>query len=247
MSALLQALRRPTCMVAGAGLVAAVLIAWGLVVTLERPERAFERQILVVLGLIGAAPLFVFYRLGLAVLLFASLVGDPFPGEVRATFLLGVVVAARRFLDVMLLGKRLHGAANAVVLWAGLFVGALGVSLVNVPDLYTAAIGLASYVQVLLMVLMLIDFVRGERDLRWLMVVFILAGLVNAGIAAYGLPVGGDDVRAEGARGNANRFGVQQVILLSLVLPLIGYVRPLTLRMVLLGWVGVMLYSIVLS
>jgi O-antigen ligase len=246
----LDVLKSPTWVVTGLGLVGALLIAWGLVYMLERPERAFERQIVIVLGLIAVAPLFIFYRFGLLVFLFVSLVGEPFPGAARVVAPVGIVVAGRRFLDLMMLGRPLHGVANATVLWASLFVGAVAVSLVNAADLYAGAIGLATQIQLVVMVILVIDFVRSGVGIRWLMLMFVLAALVNAVIATYELFLGGDlgsEIRVEGSIGNANRFAAHQLILLCLVLPTIGYLKSLVLRMLLLVWVAVVLLTIVLT
>jgi O-antigen ligase len=240
----LESLRREAPVVSlwlGA-LMSAVILGF-FVVDLMMDRRGQGLLQLIVLGNLALA--FVFYPFGLLQFVFASIVGEPFPGAIRGVLLLGLAVSARRFLDLALAGRSLRNVVSAPALWAGFFILAQVMSLVNAEDMPAAITGVRVYIQVLAIFFLIADFVRGERELKWIMITFIAAGLVNVGVAIYEAELGVE--RSAGWRGNANGFGMMQLLLLCLVSPLFMSARAVWQRMGVLLWGSVVVYSVILA
>lgn len=192
---------------------------------------------------------FVFYPFGILQFIFLSLIGELAP-ENETLFtpikILGVVIAFRRFVDLAFRGKALNVVNAPPAVWAFLFVLSLSLSISASPDIYGSLTALLTYVQLLVMFFLIIDFVRGEREIKHLLLVFVLGGVVNAGFAIYQFQFA-DFTRVTGMIGNANRFGIIQLALLCQIAPFLGSTPAWRLTPVVLLTLGSLAYSILLS
>jgi O-antigen ligase len=192
---------------------------------------------------------FVFYPFGILQFILLSVIGELVSEDATQLTpikILGLVVAFRRFIDLTFLGRRLEVVKAHPVVWAFLFVLSLGLSVFASRDIYGSLTVLLTYVQLLVMFFLIIDFVRGERELKYLLLMFVLGGVVNAGFAIYEFQFV-DFVRARGIAGNPNIFGVLQLALLCLIVPLIGSLPSRGLSGAILIATGPIIYSILLS
>ena len=207
-----------------------------------------DQEVYIVLGLVDLVLSFVFYPFGILQFVFLSLIGGPAFGqevEFTAVKLLGFVVAFRRLVDLMG-GTRLRIASVPTVKWAALFVLSLSISLVSSRDIWESLAHVLTYVQLLIMLVLVIEFVRSERQLAWLLPVFVLSGLANTGFALYEFYVEGA-ARVYGMVENANRFGMLQLTLLALILPTIGSLASRWRSLLALAVSGLIGYSLLLS
>jgi O-antigen ligase len=195
-----------------------------------------------VLGAVDLVLSFVFYRFGLLQFVFLSLIGEPLlPDDVgfTAVKILGVVMTLAGGPP-----PRLVGSAPG---WCALLlVGAVMVSLLASRDLTEGATALLTYVQLLILLFLMIDYLQGQREIEQLMAVFVASGLLNAGLALHEFHFGTAD-RAEGIARNPNQFAMIQVLLICLMVPLIGQVRTKWLSVAALAAAGPIAYSIFLS
>lgn len=167
---------------------------------------------------------FIFYPFGLLQLIFLNLIGElAFEDASQLTPLkiLGLVLVFRRFIDLAFRQKALKVVKAPPLVWALLFVLSLGLSIFVSQDITESLMVLFTYIQLLIMFSLVIDFVRGEREIKYLLVVFILSSLVNAGFAIY-QSYFEISARAGGAIGNPNRFGIIQLVLLCLIASVVG-------------------------
>jgi putative inorganic carbon (hco3(-)) transporter len=191
----------------------------------------------------------VFYPFGILQFIFLSLIGE-LASEDATQFtplkILGLVVALRRFIDLTFLGRPLRVIKAPPMLWAFLFVLSLGLSVYASPDIYGTLTALLTYVQLLMIFFLIIDFVRGEREIKYLLLVLVLSGVVNAGFAIYQYNFENVE-RIGGTLGNANRFGIIQLALLCLSVPFLGSMSARGLVPAMLLALGAIAYSILLS
>jgi O-antigen ligase len=192
---------------------------------------------------------FVFYPFGILQFIFLSLIGE-LASEDAILFtplkILGLVVVFRRFVDLAFRGGRLEVVKAPPVVWAFLFVLSLGLSIFTSPDIYGSLAALLTYVQLLVMFFLIIDFVQGEREIRRLLLVLVLSGVVNAGFAIYQYNFE-NVARVAGTIGNANRFGIIQLTLLCLIAPFLGSISVRGLVLAMLLALSSIAYSILLS
>lgn len=224
--------------------IGAVAVGILLVSSLSRPNGVY--WFLAGLDLVLS---FVFYPLGLLQLIFLSLIGELISEEatqLTPVKILGFVVAFRRLIDLTFFGRALHVIKSASMVWAFIFVLSLGLSMFATRDIYGSVTALLTYIQLLIMFFLIIDFVRGERELKYLLVVLVLGGLVNAGFALYQAYFG-NLARVEGMIGNANRFGIIQLVLLCQMVPFLGLLSAGGLLPIGLFASGLVAHSILLS
>lgn len=202
--------------------------------------------------LIGATDLvlsFIFYPFGMLQFVFLSLIGELAPEEttqVTVLKILGLVVVSRRLFDLTFLGRPLRIVKAPPMIWAFLFVLSLGLSIVAAQEIYVSLSGLLTYIQLLVVFFLIIDFVRGEREIKCLLLVLILSGVVNAGLAMYQYHVEGVE-RVEGAIGNANRFGIIQLALLCQIAPFLRSMPARWMTPAVLLALAPIAYSVLLS
>lgn len=193
---------------------------------------------------------FVFYPFGVLQFIFLNLVGVFASLDEAQLFtpikILGLAVVFRRLTDLTFRGGVLGVVKASQAVWALLFVLSLGPSIfasANTPE----SLGrFLTYVQLLIMFLLIVDFVRGEREMKWLLVVLILGGMVNAGFAIY-QSYFENRARVEGMIGNANEFGIIELVVLCLIAPFLGSSSVRWLSPVALLALGQIAYSILLS
>lgn len=192
---------------------------------------------------------FVFYPFGILQFIFLSLIGE-LASEDATQFtplkILGLVVAFRRFIDLTFLGRPLRVIKAPPMVWAFLFVLSLGLSVYASPDIYGSLIALLTYVQLLVIYFLIIDFVQGEREIKHLLLVLVLGGVVNAGFAIYQYNFENVE-RVAGTLGNANRLGIIQLALLCLSAPFLGSISARGLALAMLLALSTIAYSVLLS
>lgn len=196
--------------------IGAAVIGFGLVGILSGKDGMY-----IFIGATDLVLSFIFYPFGMLQFVFLSLIGELAPEEttqVTVLKILGLVVVSRRLFDLTFLGRPLRIVKAPPMIWAFLFVLSLGLSIVASQEIYVSLSGLLTYIQLLVIFFLIIDFVRGEREIKCLLLVLILSGVVNAGLAMYQYHVEGVE-RVEGAIGNANRFGIIQLALLCQITP----------------------------
>jgi O-antigen ligase len=198
---------------------------------------------------------FIFYPFGILQFIFLSLIGElasEDATQLTALKVLGFVVAFRRLFDLMFLGRPLKVVKAPPMVWAFLFMLSLGVSVFTSRDIYASfttperGSSLLTYVQLLIMFFLIIDFMRGEREIKYLLLVLVLSGVVNAGFGIYQFQFE-SFARVKGTIGNANQFGIVQLVLLCLIMPSIGSLPSQGLSGALLLAIGLIIYSILLS
>lgn len=198
---------------------------------------------------------FVFYPFGILQFIFLSLIGELASEEATQLTpikILGVVVAFRRIFDLTFLGRSLKIVKTPPMIWAFLFVFSIGLSVFASRDFYASVVApergasLITYIQLLIMFFLIIDFVRGEREIKYLLLVLVLSGVVNAGIAIYQFQFQ-NFARVAGTIGNANRFGIIQLALLCQIAPFLGSMSGRRFTPALLLATGLIIYSILLS
>jgi len=180
----------------------------------------------VVLAIGDAVASFLFYPFGFLQFVALSLIGEPSSESftlitpIRA---LGLIVAFRRILDWALGARPLRFDKASPVAWGALLVLVLSLSLYNAVDLSVGLTVLFTYIQLLMMLVLMFDFVREESQLKALFVVFTSVGFLNAIYAIYQFHFEGY-LRASGIfeELNSNRFGLLQLIVLCLVVPFLG-------------------------
>jgi O-antigen ligase len=161
---------------------------------------------------------FLFYPFGLLQFVALSLIGEPTSESftlitpIRA---LGLIVTLRRVLDWALGTRPLRFDKTSPLAWGTFLVLVLSLSLYNAKDLSAGLAVLFTYIQLLMMLVLIIDFVRGESQLKALLVVFASVGFLNAMYAIYQFHFEGYS-RAPGIFEdlNPNRFGLLQLIVL---------------------------------
>ncbi|GEM_PF-3025261 len=192
---------------------------------------------------------FVFYPFGILQVVFLSLIGElasEDTAQLTALKILGLVVTFRRLFDLTFLGRPLKVVKAPATVWAFLFVLSLGLSVYASPDIYGSLTDLLTYVQLLVIFFLIIDFVRGEREIKYLLLVLALGAVMNAGFAIYQYNFENVE-RIGGTVGNANRFGIIQLTLLCLIAPFLGSMSAPGLTPATLLVLGPIAYSILLS
>jgi len=240
-----EALKRPnhTAIWLGATIGAAVIGVW-LTTSLSHQDGVYW----LIAGLDLALSV-IYYPFGVLQFIFLSLVGElAFEDAFLLTpmRLLGLVIVFRRVMDLAFHGTALKVVKVSAFIWVSLFTLSLIVSIIASQDISQSVTVLFTYIQLSIMFFLVVDFVRTERDLKYLLGVFILSGLVNTGLAVYQIYFE-NVARAGGAIGNANRFGVIQLVVLCLVLPGLGSLFVRRLSPVIWLALGPIAYSILLS
>lgn len=240
-----EVLKRPNLITIWLGAtVGAVIIGLGLVITLSGKDGIY--------WFIGGADLalsFIFYPFGILQLIFLSLIGELASEEtiqLTALKILGFVVALRRLFDLTFLGRPLRVAQTPIMVGALVFVLALGLSIFASRDIYASLTALLTYLQLLVMFMLIIDFVRGERELKYIIAVLVLGGVVNATVALYQSHFE-NLARVHSLIGNANRLGIIQLMLLSQIAPVIVSLPAGGLLSAGLFASGLVAYSILLT
>lgn len=240
-----EVLRRPNLVIMWLGAtIGAVIIGLWLVSTLSGKDGIY----MAIAG-VDLVLSFVFYPLGILQFIFLSLIGElasEDATQLTPIKILGLVVAFRRFIDLTILGRPLKAVKAPPTVWALLFVLSLGLSIFVSRDIYGSLTDLLTYVQLLVMFFLIIDFVRGEREIKSLLLVLVLGGVVNAGLAIYQYHFE-NFVRVEGTIGNANRFGIIQLALFCQIAPFFWSISAWGLAPVVLLMLGSIAYSILLS
>ena len=240
-----EVLRRPNLVIMWLGAtIGAVIIGLWLVSILSSKDGIY--MFIAGMDLVLS---FVFYPFGILQFIFLSLIGElasEDATQLSPLKILGLVVVFRRFIDPAFRGGRLGVVKAPPMVWAFLFVLSLGLSVYASPDIYGSLTALLTYVQLLVMFFLIIDFVRGEREIKHLLLVLVLSGVVNAGFAIYQYNFENVE-RIAGTIGNANRFGIIQLTLLCLILPFLGSMSARGLAPAMLLALGPIAYSILLS
>ncbi|PTL34898.1 hypothetical protein CLG94_12430 [Candidatus Methylomirabilis limnetica] len=192
---------------------------------------------------------FIFYPFGVLQFIFLNLIGEltfEDASQLTPVRILGLVIVFRRLIDLAFRGMPLKMAKAPMLVWAFLFMLSLGVSIFASQDISESLTVLFTYVQLLIMFFLVIDFVRGEGEFKYLLMVFVLSSLVNAGFAIYQFHFE-NMARVGGTIGNANRFGIIQLVLLCLIAPVFGSLSAGWLRFAMWLALGPIAYSILLS
>lgn len=242
---MIEVLKRSNVAMMWLSAAAAVIVAFGLVGSLSYRDGIYW-----FIGSVDLVLSFIFYPFGLLQFIFLSLIGQTLALDSSQFFtpikILGYVVALRRFMDLMVYGRSIRAIHAPSVIWALLFVFALGLSIFASASTSESVAKLMTYVQLLAMFLLIVDFVRQEREIGWLLAVVVFSGVVNAGLAIYQSYLQ-DFARAEGITGNANEFGVAQLASLCLIVPFLGSVSAQGLWTTGLLAMSLITYSILLS
>jgi O-antigen ligase len=239
-----EVLRRHNLVMWLGPIVGAALVGLSLVRILSRNDGLYT-----LLGSVDMLLSFVFYPFGVLQFIFLNLIGELTTENVTQftpVRILGFVVVFRRFVDLTFRGRSLNMVKAPPMAWAFLFVFSLGLSTLTSGDISESLTTLLTYVQLLIMFFLIIDFVRGERELKYLVVVLVLGGAVNAGFAVYQFYFE-SLARVMGTIGNANRFGIIQLALLCQIAPLLGSTPGRGLSPALLLMLAPIAYSILLS
>jgi len=240
-----EVLRRPNLVMMwlGATIGAVVAGSW-LVSALSRQDGIYW-----FLAGVDLALSFVFYPFGVLQFIFLNLIGElasEDTSQLTPVKILGLVIVFRRLVDLAFRGRALNLVKAPPLVWAFLFVLSLGLSISASRDISESLTVLLTYVQLLIMFFLIIDFVRGEREIKYLLMVLVLSGLVNAGFAIYQFYFK-NLTRVGGAIGNANRLGIIQLVLLCLITPVFGSLSARRLWPAVLLASGPIAYSILLS
>jgi len=240
-----EVLRRPSLFIMWLGAaVGAVIIGLGLVSILSGKDGIY----MFIAG-VDLVLSFVFYPVGILQFIFLGLTGElasEDATQLTPIKILGLVVAFRRLFDLTFLGRSLKVVKAPPTVWAFLFVLSLGLSIFASPDIYGSLAALLTYVQLLVMFFLIIDFVRGEREIKYLLLVLVLSGVVNAGFAIYQFHFE-NFARVMGTIGNANRFGIIQLALFCQIAPFLGSMSGRGLTLAVLLTLGLIAYSVLLS
>lgn len=247
----IEVLKRPSLVMTWLGAtVGAAIIGGGLVGILSGKDGIY----MFVAG-VDLVLSFIFYPLGILQFIFLNLIGG-LPSEDATQLtpikIIGLVMALRRLFDLTFLGRPLKVVKAPPIVWAFLFALSLGLSVFASRDIYASVVGsergssLLTYVQLLIMFFLIIDFVRGEREIKYLLLVLVLSGVVNAGFGIYQFQFE-NFARVQGTIGNANEFGIAQLVLLCLIVPSIGSLPARGLSGAMLLATGLIFYSTLLS
>lgn len=246
-----EVLRRPNLVIMWLGVtIGAVIIGLWLVSILSGKDGIY----MFIAG-VDLVLSFVFYPFGILQFIFLSLIGElasKDTTQLTPLKILGLVLAFRRLFDLTFLGRPLKVVKAPPMVWVFLFVLSLGLSVFASRDIYASFMGsesgssLLTYVQLLIMFFLIIDFVRGEREIKYLLLVLVLSGVVNAGFGIYQFQFE-NFARVQGTIGNANEFGIAQLVLLCLIVPPIGSLPSRGLSGAMLLATGLIFYSTLLS
>lgn len=224
--------------------IGAVIVGFWLVSALSHQDGIYW-----FVGGVNLALSFVFYPFGVLQFIFLNLIGEIVSegaSQLTPVKILGLVIVFRRFVDLAFRGRPLRVVKAPPVVWAFLFVLSLGLSIFASESISESLIKLLTYVQLLIMLLLVIDFVRGEREIKCLLAALVLSGVMNAGFAIYQFH-SENFARVGGMIGNANEFGIIQLALLCLIAPLLGSLSARWLLPAVLLALGTIAYSVLLS
>ena len=220
-----------------AGIAAAIL---GMVLA---QSAISNRQLVTVFVLIDGLLCFFIYPFGIVQLAFLSVaIGD---SQTQVFQAVGIVLAGRRLADALIGGRPLRIALTPGSVLAVCFVLLLAMSLSVADDLGTGFVALRTYVQLLVLLFLVADYASTHTARLHILAAVAAGGLANAALAAYQSQEGLH--RAVGLLGNANRFGITQVIVLSVVLPTIVMARGAGRKMALVALMALVAYSVALS
>jgi O-antigen ligase len=178
------------------------------------------------IALLDAVASFVFYPFGLLQFIAFSVIGEPGPygvSFITPTRAIGLIVFLRRIID-LLLGRSLLRASRTWLPVVGLLLVLwLGLTLYRTIDLSAGLTAWFTYLQLLVSVVLVADFVREERHLRILLVLLAALGALNGTYAIYQHYVLAID-RVTGIIPdvNPNRFALLQLMVFCFGLPFLG-------------------------